>query len=122
MDSGAFPLFTLAGSGFPPCVISGTAPALPYERKIQWLLPVTGTACCVLAPPPCPAIRGGVDYLLPFSGAVPEVGNKTDGLTDHRHELFSVRPARPAAIIYPRANASAHKEGFVGENEANCAT
>ncbi|MBB1584698.1 hypothetical protein H5P17_23670 [Serratia sp. OS31] len=89
---------------------------------MQWLLVVMGTACCVLGKSPCPAVRAGVDYFLPSSGIFPEVGKKMDWLTDHRHELFYVRPARPAAIIYPRANAPAHKDGFLGEKEAHCAT
>ena len=105
--------FLEMGSGFPLSVISGNAPALPHKRKMQWLLAIIGTACCVLGSSPCPAVRAGVDYFLPFSGVFPEVGNKTDRLTDHRHELFCVRPARPAAIILPRANASAHKDGFL---------
>jgi len=71
------------------------------------------TTCCVFCPSPCPACRAGVDYLLPFSGIIPEVGNKTDRLTDHRYELFCVRPARPAAIIYPRPNGDGGNANFL---------
>lgn len=33
-------------------------------------------------------MRVGVNYLLPFSGVIPEVGSGMDRLTDHRHEFF----------------------------------
>lgn len=44
---------------------------------------------------PCPALWACVDYLLPRLGIFPKVGNKTDGLTDHRHEFFLAVLDRP---------------------------
>lgn len=69
------------------CIFRQGPPPAPQTHYVAVCQRGKATTCCVLPPDTLPATRGRVDYLLPSSGIFPEVGNKTERLTDQRHEF-----------------------------------